>query len=188
MCCRLTAPRMGLSPRGRGKPPRLDWHIPPPSVYPRVGGGNGNKPLIGYKRVGLSPRGRGKLLLLLVDRRRMRSIPAWAGETDAWRMGERLAEVYPRVGGGNAACRSAGASLTGLSPRGRGKHGRRRRRNDGLGSIPAWAGETPKDTPCRSATRVYPRVGGGNHTETAGRDAGVGLSPRGRGKQGDAGR
>ncbi len=70
---------------------------------------------------------------------------------------------------------------TGLSPRGRGNLPciafcptiRR--------SIPAWAGEpclprngTPKDT-------VYPRVGGGTTSTSAGMTRGAGLSPRGRG-------
>ena len=73
-------------------------------------------------------------------------------------------------------------TLTGLSPRGRGKpvvmigwtpHPR---------SIPAWAGETRRTFWSRSTEWVYPRVGGGNRYPGAGRRAQQGLSPRGRGK------
>ena len=92
----------GLSPRGRGKPPRIVTagsarrSIPawagetahPESgcsmkeVYPRVGGGNMNGRLDCPALGGLSPRGRGKLPRYRKHIITARSIPAWAGETD----------------------------------------------------------------------------------------------------------
>ena len=91
----------GLSPRGRGK--RLEyvtrgrrkgsipawagetavsaWSKRAVRVYPRVGGGNAASAVERAACAGLSPRGRGKRIdadFLVV---RIRSIPAWAGET-----------------------------------------------------------------------------------------------------------
>ena len=51
------------------------------------------------------------------------------------------------------------------------------------GSIPAWAGETVKDTLLRAVYRVYPRVGGGNLCSRQLAIRRRGLSPRGRGKR-----
>ena len=114
--------RVGLSPRGRGKPlgpnARREclWSIPAWAgetlrcglrsvhwrVYPRVGGGNRDS----YPRLsvacGLSPRGRGKQDLCRAGQASWRSIPAWAGETTGGGSGREFSRVYPRVGGGNA--------------------------------------------------------------------------------------
>ena len=52
-----------------------------------------------------------------------------------------------------------------------------------VGSIPAWAGETPAPFVQFAISRVYPRVGGGNRITAALVDIPQGLSPRGRGKR-----
>ena len=49
-------------------------------------------------------------------------------------------------------------------------------------SIPAWAGETACSSSPSYASRVYPRVGGGNGDDDMDTMAIGGLSPRGRGK------
>ena len=72
--------------------------------------------------------------------------------------------------------------MPGLSPRGRGKRHRIAGVSDSLGSIPAWAGETPHPCISTSAYEVYPRVGGGNGLGFANKPRKPGLSPRGRGK------
>ena len=72
----------------------------------------------------------------------------------------------------------------GSSPRGRGK---RRDRHGGPGSrrlIPAWAGKTAPAPPSSSSTEAHPRVGGENRRWRREHRAGVGSSPRGRGKRG----
>ena len=131
----------GLSPRGRGKPPR-PAHAPESrrsipawagetkskgvrhrlhQVYPRVGGGN---PFCGRRRrsgAGLSPRGRGKLPAWIPARCRLWSIPAWAGETLSAIAVMTWWTVYPRVGGGNQETGNLPGPDHGLSPRGRGK-------------------------------------------------------------------
>ena len=91
------------------------------------------------------------------------SIPAWAGETSAGRPIE-------------------GCRFQGLSPRGRGKPGRRLSPPAPLRSIPAWAGETADRLPPYGGGKVYPRVGGGNVLAGFLAMALQGLSPRGRGK------
>ena len=93
--------RLGLSPRGRGKPTspaRRDpylrsipaWAGETPAgvmsarhreVYPRVGGGNLRFVYIAVSIRGLSPRGRGKPSELPSCAVSSGSIPAWAGET-----------------------------------------------------------------------------------------------------------
>ena len=55
-----------------------------------------------------------------------------------------------------------------------------------LRSIPAWAGEPVPAYPCDTPVAVYPRVGGGTITRCIARNAGTGLSPRGRGNQASA--
>ena len=52
-----------------------------------------------------------------------------------------LSRVYPRVGGGTRSRVDSGIGFGGLSPRGRGNHMHIRKRLQGEGSIPAWAGE-----------------------------------------------
>ena len=198
------APRShgGLSPRGRGKRPparagypiirsipawagetaRQYHHRPPSRVYPRVGGGNDVGRIGDLFDRGLSPRGRGKLHPAMAWSMRMRSIPAWAGETPALENRVSLPAVYPRVGGGNSIGGASPKSARGLSPRGRGKPPPSRVAAPAAGSIPAWAGETAAKPGCCARRRVYPRVGGGNSRFNSSSKRAVGLSPRGRGK------
>ena len=71
----------------------------------------------------------------------------------------------------------------GLSPRGRGKPRPVVHPAPTARSIPAWAGETLRALIFKTATEVYPRVGGGNTQNALNRSARNGLSPRGRGKR-----
>ena len=152
----------GLSPRGRGKHRyaargcRYRRSIPAwagetrrgmtpactTAVYPRVGGGNPRLALLYRVLPGLSPRGRGKPLAHPARSPNHRSIPAWVGETLRRDITAAYTAVYPRVGGGNRCSAARSSTARGLSPRGRGKHLFRCRLNLGIGSIPAWAGET----------------------------------------------
>ena len=111
-----------------------------------------------------------------------RSIPAWAGETHRRYADLDKFQVYPRVGGGNSHAPYPPPSLTGLSPRGRGKRGKVKGGKASWRSIPAWAGETATIALTDTTTGVYPRVGGGNSHQFIMRPLMSGLSPRGRGK------
>ena len=193
----------GLSPRGRGS--RISgrdgrfwcrsipaWAGEPLSrgaarttvrVYPRVGGGAGSSRGRRRTSAGLSPRGRGSLHRVAARRQHGGSIPAWAGEP---RQEERLratSRVYPRVGGGALFVTLESGTERGLSPRGRGSP-RRHVHGRGLrGSIPAWAGEPTRRAGTWTASRVYPRVGGGAVHTRASPCPRRGLSPRGRGSR-----
>ena len=156
-----------------------------PSVYPRVGGGNMAEDGMRMTARGLSPRGRGKPKEAVAGEYGIRSIPAWAGETEIAAGAHSREKVYPRVGGGNPHASDNEILRRGLSPRGRGKPLARRCDKPLTGSIPAWAGETPEPGTADGCARVYPRVGGGNPANGLPGGAGVGLSPRGRGKPGE---
>ena len=86
------------------------------------------------------------------------------------------------MGGGNKESRSSAVRINGLSPRGRGKHYLPTGGVIGIGSIPAWAGETLAQPALGSHIVVYPRVGGGNCAGPGTPLTAKGLSPRGRGK------
>ena len=195
--------RRGLSPRGRGKPLTpvilrdISRSIPAwaeetqtdrlaavdAEVYPRVGGGNALYSDFEQSPKGLSPRGRGKLSISSLDATDVRSIPAWAGETCPRALDSYNRSVYPRVGGGNRERLAPSLSLSGLSPRGRGKQTEVRSPTATFGSIPAWAGETDGSTLADGYLWVYPRVGGGNAFHYLIDLIYLGLSPRGRGKR-----
>ena len=196
--------RHGLSPRGRGnrRPPgvcRRDvrsipaWAGEPPvtnsipqhpTVYPRVGGGTcPGFPWSAAQR-GLSPRGRGNQKPPVRTATPIGSIPAWAGEPPAKLCWLRRITVYPRVGGGTEFVWPRRFSYWGLSPRGRGNHGRVTYGSNIVGSIPAWAGEPTSEWHKHIPDAVYPRVGGGTRRWSIIRLASLGLSPRGRGNPG----
>ncbi len=172
----------GRSPRGRGRRP-LDRHQPRPrrsipawagetawiaqapsvkTVDPRVGGGDLMRIAVGRTWKGRSPRGRGRRRPRRRRRPPVRSIPAWAGETQGRRCRRCFAWVDPRVGGGDATVTRGLSPGGGRSPRGRGRPGALTFSDIQTGSIPAWAGETSSGGSGRRPPRVDPRVGGGD--------------------------
>ena len=132
----------GLSPRGRGnlspheanhvthgsipawagEPSRGSRGVALRTVYPRVGGGTRNPPVVAPMAEGLSPRGRGNPNPCQPNHGKRGSIPAWAGEPPISRVGIVQATVYPRVGGGTQGGGKRRVMGVGLSPRGRGNH------------------------------------------------------------------
>src|SRR5690606_25004935 len=113
------------------------------AVDPRVCGGNGWIRSTRIRATGRSPRMRGKRRSPIVRAARGRSIPAYAGETRARIPAQWIWRVDPRVCGGNQASEDFFFVYTGRSPRMRGKQTRYQRVPGRLGSIPAYAGETP---------------------------------------------
>ena len=148
-----------------------------------MGGGNSCGLVWGTGGKGLSPRGRGKLRGFRQVNDGIRSIPAWAGETNPLSGNALQGQVYPRVGGGNHPDSITSPSNRGLSPRGRGKRRPEPACHRAFRSIPAWAGETMYYKGISQSSRVYPRVGGGNGFPGPAAGSPPGLSPRGRGKQ-----
>ena len=85
--------------------------------------------------------------------------------------------------GGSLSQSIGNAGVGGLSPRVRGKPGRRPGAPHLLGSIPACAGEARRPPSEGGKTKVYPRVCGGSESGTANEEITAGLSPRVRGKR-----
>ena len=151
----------GLSPRVRGKPARcralarhlrsipacageaaLDFaKVEGDTVYPRVCGGSGRRPMPPSAMTGLSPRVRGKRTEKPHSHPGVGSIPACAGEAYSYKSGVRLGWVYPRVCGGSHQRIGLLLRRRGLSPRVRGKQRTLVAGGKAHRSIPACAGE-----------------------------------------------
>ena len=96
-------------PACAGEPGRLNFHIAPDGVYPRVCGGTLPAPILGEVAQGLSPRVRGNLQMRRPRLRSQRSIPACAGEPGKRRACASASPVYPRVCGGTGERKRHGA-------------------------------------------------------------------------------
>ena len=103
----IVADRDGISyrsiPAWAGKPCCTEQPWETAKVYPRVGGETVDRALLPSLVGGLSPRGRGNLLAAVDRPPTERSIPAWAGKPPHTIPKERMAPVYPRVGGETSA-------------------------------------------------------------------------------------
>ena len=153
------------------------------TAHPRVGGENIGKYVDQVRAAGSSPRGRGKHLSYTPNQPTVGLIPAWAGKTHRCNRGQGRPPAHPRVGGENIETFGGASSLSGSSPRGRGKPRPRAtlRRQPGL--IPAWAGKTPGSRSTGLSAWAHPRVGGENLEDSFDCARRLGSSPRGRGKR-----
>ncbi len=125
-------------------------------------------------------RGKHELYAVYISTRG--SIPACAGETWSSYRGSTGNGVYPRLCGGNHNLSSPLLPILGLSPLVRGKRHQINVVAADPGSIPACAGETVPACSSLYASRVYPRLCGGNPLATDELRDGRGLSPLVRGK------
>ena len=195
--------QVGLSPRARGNLARVEsaimeeGSIPAcageprwpritrtlPGVYPRVRGGTQNPRTPIKEELGLSPRARGNRAENRAGVGSPGSIPACAGEPQAWSACQREPRVYPRVRGGTRFRRCMSSTPKGLSPRARGNHCVNARKRHFDGSIPACAGEPTPPRLLRPSCRVYPRVRGGTAKRVSWCHPFSGLSPRARGNR-----
>ena len=115
--------------------------------------------------------------------RRLRSIPACAGEPPARSPFHPKHKVYPRVCGGTAKSSGDRSDVIGLSPRVRGNRPLSIPSSSASGSIPACAGEPSLHSVSAYASTVYPRVCGGTKQWRAYCSVCLGLSPRVRGNR-----
>ena len=153
-------------------------------VYPRVCGGTAEIPGNERNLRGLSPRVRGNRHPDQRGRDAGRSIPACAGEPRARTESLEAEKVYPRVCGGTVVANGKDMTDDGLSPRVRGNHTVESIKGLENGSIPACAGEPPKDGLADGTQEVYPRVCGGTAARNEKPVSVTGLSPRVRGNRG----
>ena len=94
-----------------------------------------------------------------------------------------LAAVYPRASGGTRTRSRPQPSRSGLSPRERGNQPFEEPLQDGVRSIPARAGEPPRNCGRARRTPVYPRASGGTFSTREHGSMRAGLSPRERGNR-----
>ena len=156
--------RMGSIPACAGEPTARTWSPPGAGVYPRVCGGTTYRTRKAAGTKGLSPRVRGNLRLALLVPVVRGSIPACAGEPNAFSRRCGKTGVYPRVCGGTGGLSAVASSSRGLSPRVRGNQDGPERAEAFGGSIPACAGEPTSGATLRRSFRVYPRVCGGTRS------------------------
>ena len=169
----------GSIPARAGEPRRSVTEKPLSRVYPRTGGGTWSVPSPSLAAWGLSPHGRGNQVRAVEVRAVEGSIPARAGEPTRPRRSSAITGVYPRTGGGTGGQAAPEKGSWGLSPHGRGNHGRKAQDLDPPGSIPARAGEPRSSTGSTDPTGVYPRTGGGTSALVqAHRRASHGVYPR----------
>ena len=204
----MSAGHQGLSPRVRGNPgprrgsSRGHGSIPACAgepwgssavvlqarVYPRVCGGTGVPAPAIDNAAGLSPRVRGNRPRCCWPGTCSGSIPACAGEPKPPAPAGPASGVYPRVCGGTTSGSQTSPAHSGLSPRVRGNRRPSPRYRYLPGSIPACAGEPPRDAARRLSEKVYPRVCGGTPALVVDHPEATGLSPRVRGNPDHAAR
>ena len=110
-------------------------------------------------------------------------IPACAGSTSAWSTGTGMTRDHPRVRGEHRHVSASRSSPRGSSPRARGAHQRRHRRQPARGIIPACAGSTRGGSPATGSSRDHPRVRGEHGCSHGWDSPPPGSSPRARGAQ-----
>ena len=114
--------------------------------HPRVCGENPPKLWRPGRTLGTSPRMRGKRAVSLSCCYQRRNIPAYAGKTP-WSGGVfRFPREHPRVCGENYPINTQVTTITGTSPRMRGKQRSNTRGQAANRNIPAYAGKTSMAT------------------------------------------
>ena len=131
---------------------------------------------------GSSPRMRGKRSPTRRSDISTRIIPAHAGQTPIHARPANARPDHPRACGANSSVISMETTVSGSSPRMRGKRPRQRRGRVGRRIIPAHAGQTPLPDPAHRVRTNHPRACGANPAALSALGAHVGLSPRMRGK------
>ena len=172
----------GSSPRGRGKHGLAVGRVLKRRLIPARAGKTWVAHSGNCMWGGSSPRGRGKPSGPAYHRSATRLIPARAGKTRLSRGRSLARRAHPRAGGENHLSHHETSSLTGSSPRGRGKPSPPDEGGAAGGLIPARAGKTLAACSSTPPRRAHPRAGGENALSDMGAYTGNGSSPRGRGK------
>ena len=152
----------GSIPARAGETRRWAGNVGNEAVHPRSCGGNLGIDRPRPNQKGPSPLVRGKLRQWNLQKARIRSIPARAGETTVAATPSPHFRVHPRSCGGNGYDGHKEDAGRGPSPLVRGKRLLRLWLLIRLGSIPARAGETQHAVPTGLGITVHPRSCGGN--------------------------
>ena len=172
-----------LIPARAGKTPSTPHSSTRGWAHPRACGENPRRVPERIARQGSSPRVRGKPPPGLAGRTRCGLIPARAGKTHRVPGDQPTPPAHPRACGENGSPREEAVLRTGSSPRVRGKPRTNRDADLPRRLIPARAGKTGTIGRGGPRGRAHPRVCGENLHETIIPLAGMGSSPRVRGKR-----
>ena len=170
-------------PAHAGEPPtdaRLSGRF---GVYPRPRGGTPRLRRSWLSQSGLSPPTRGNLSGTEASKKRLRSIPAHAGEPPPRPHQPTPGAVYPRPRGGTHDDGGDLPEREGLSPPTRGNPAAPLRLRQQARSIPAHAGEPTVWRCTTPREKVYPRPRGGTLRVRLAVAAVAGLSPPTRGNR-----
>ena len=178
---RLSA--FGPIPAGAGEPRNIIVPNESRRAYPRRRGGTVLVLALHRLGGGLSPQARGNPRCPGHPVVRNGPIPAGAGEPGTW--GELIGPngAYPRRRGGTAATAATLTGAQGLSPQARGNLHQKQIPEDGIGPIPAGAGEPKGGSLAWSAVGAYPRRRGGTRSTMMRCPCRTGLSPQARGNR-----
>ena len=155
------------------------------TVYPRWRGEHYRKESANGDRGGLSPLARGTRISTRPVFRKLRFIPAGAGNTTKPESFHITAAVYPRWRGEHRRGLTSRPSQTGLSPLARGTLSRNSRSLHDFRFIPAGAGNTATICGVGAVVAVYPRWRGEHELCAVSITIVIGLSPLARGTPGN---
>ena len=198
-----TFARCGSSPRARGTQPKTAWAQPKPrfipacagntaashnngtgiTVHPRVRGEHTLTSAAGRGPDGSSPRARGTPFAQKEAVKKIRFIPACAGNTMRMVNMSESSTVHPRVRGEHSPTVQATVYLFGSSPRARGTRHTIASNGSFDRFIPACAGNTLPPFGASISLAVHPRVRGEHRSAAESDDFPPGSSPRARGTQ-----
>ena len=153
--CRIIPARAGQT--GLRSPTSRPW-----PDHPRACGANCGIDIANTQADGSSPRVRGKLRLEQFLRARDRIIPARAGQTEALEVEPVHSADHPRACGANVFVKSFLISVSGSSPRVRGKQIPASNRGTVGRIIPARAGQTGSEARTIARCPDHPRACGAN--------------------------
>ncbi len=134
------------------------------------------------RNTGRSPLTRGRRSSFPAFPNRLRSIPAHAGQTKAWREVKPVWGVDPRSRGADDQLRAIVTSRPGRSPLTRGRPVHRPEERHESGSIPAHAGQTRHPLAVPRASQVDPRSRGADQVTGHHEPREKGRSPLTRGR------
>ena len=180
------APRWGIIPANTGKISTAQRNTAARRDHPREYGENRIDNIKGSLDEGSSPRIRGKCALRIPHHAWTGIIPANTGKMSLTLKASQTWWDHPREYGENNPKLSGIVSVSGSSPRIRGKCGRSFAAVDLTGIIPANTGKMVRLTASIRRARDHPREYGENPAETVQAPLQPGSSPRIRGKWGSA--
>ena len=176
--------RRPLPPHMRGKPG--DHPVPDcgPASTPAYAGQTRTYFACALILIPLPPHMRGKRPARAHPPRQRPSTPAYAGQTVSPKLIRQAIHLYPRICGANCGPPSSASSAEPLPPHMRGKRDEPGDRIRDPASTPAYAGQTQRQSPQRTACSLYPRICGANPLDGSPGHVRPPLPPHMRGKLG----